>query len=82
MVTGCGYECGCESEEVHEAARERSMREFLRDPGPPPASMSPESIERAWEQIVKARRETPIECMRHDPRGYGVGALCTCKDLP
>ena len=53
----CGQECDCESEEAHDAAMEEAQREFLRDPGPPPAGMSPESVERAERGMAAARKK-------------------------
>lgn len=57
---GCGRDCDCESEEAHDAAVEASLEDFLRDPGPPPAHMSPEGVARARKAMDEARRKRNI----------------------
>ena len=51
----CG--CGCDSDEEHEAFVEDSRRDFLRNPGPPPAHFTGEDVERALTAMNEARRE-------------------------
>lgn len=52
----CGRDCDCESLAAHEAAREEAERDFLRDPGQPPAHFTPEQAERARAGIREAQR--------------------------
>lgn len=56
----CGYECGCDSIEEHDAEFERERLEFLRDPGPPPAHMSEDGVARARRGIAEARRKAGL----------------------
>ncbi len=54
-VVSCRRECDCESEEAHEAAVDEMERDFLRNPGPPPAHMSREAVARAMASTDKRR---------------------------
>jgi len=49
----CHHDCGCDSEYEHDAAIEESRRDFLRNPGPPPAH---------WDDETKKRVAAAIEC--------------------
>ena len=51
----CRQECACDSEEIHEAAREESLRSFLRDPGPAPAGWEPDRVARVRATIEAER---------------------------
>jgi hypothetical protein len=51
----CGYECGCDSIEEHDAAREREEAAFLSDPGSPPAGWSEDRIAKARAAMDEAR---------------------------
>ncbi len=51
----CGRECDCESEEAHDAAMEESQREFLRNPGPPPAHLTGAKLSRTLQAMQEAR---------------------------
>ncbi len=46
-ATTCGEECACESLAAHEDSLAEMERDFLRDPGPPPAHMSEASVAKA-----------------------------------
>ena len=54
-MMNCGHECCCDSKKAHAASQEESLREFLRDPGPPPAHWSPEVQELVARAVERAR---------------------------
>jgi len=56
----CGYECECDSVELHKKYERQSLQEFLRDPGPPPAWMDAASVRRAKIQMDKERKKLGI----------------------
>ena len=56
-ATTCGEECDCESLATHEEAQAEAEREFLRNPGSPPAHFTAGQTERAWAGITEARRK-------------------------
>ncbi len=59
-MASCGRECDCESEEAHDAAVDEMERDFLRDPGPPPAHFTAAQTERAQRGIEAARKRMGI----------------------
>lgn len=58
---GCGDECMCETRTAHEESREESERDFLRDPGQPPAHWTENQKERARLGMEERRRKLSTE---------------------
>lgn len=56
----CGRDCDCESLAAHDAAQDEAEKDFLRDPGPPPADWSEDRVERARAGIREAQRSAGI----------------------
>jgi len=52
----CGHECDCDSVAAHEENEEESLRDFLRNPGPPPAHWDAETAERVTATVERARQ--------------------------
>lgn len=51
----CRQECGCDSEWAHAMAEDESLRDFLRNPGPPPSHFSDEDTARALGAMYRSR---------------------------
>lgn len=66
-ATTCGRDCECDSLAAHEDAQAEAEKDFLRDPGPPPAHMSDDGVARARTAMAERRAQLgmPTEAELH-----------------